>query len=263
MFKKPTPLDPKKHAHLRLLPTSDYAFARGELLAPVIIDELADVAREYPIVFPKSSPLPVAMLGVTQGANAYVGATGQWLARYIPASIRHYPMTIRRIPAQPKEAGKEAAQAAQGQFAVLLDMESPCVSETHGDPVFDDAGQPGALAQQKMKILNLMQSRAGVTRRLVKAIEAAGLLTERVIKVKSSGGEERSVAGVRVIDEKALNQLDDVAFNKLRATGALPLVYASLLSWANFRQGPIGKSHPLPSTAAAAPAVMADDVIRF
>jgi hypothetical protein len=259
MFKKPTPLDPQKHTHLRLLPTTDYAFARSELVAPIVIDEMADVAREYPIMFPKGSPLPVAMLGVTQGANAYVSTTGQWLAHYIPASIRHYPMTIRSVPAQPNEAGKEPAQAAQGRFVVLLDMESPYVSETQGESVFDEAGQPRALAQQKMKILNLMQSRAGLTRRLVKAIEEAGLLVERVIKVKSSTGEEHGVKGVRVIDEKALNQLDDAAFNKLRAAGALPLVYASLLSWANFRQGPIGKSHPLP---AAAPA-MGDDVIRF
>jgi hypothetical protein len=67
------------------------------------------------------------------------------------------------------------------------------------------------------------------------------------------------VTGVRVIDEAALNKLDDAAFNKLRAAGALPLVYASLLSWANFRQGPIGKSHPLP----AAPTPTDDDMIRI
>lgn len=261
MYKKPTPLDPKKHAALRLLPTTDYAFARSELVAPIVMDEIADVAREYPIMFPKGSPLPVAMLGVSQGANAYVNTSGQWLAHYIPASIRHYPMSIRRVPVAAKEAGKNPAQAAQGRIVVLIDVESPHVSETDGEPVLDESGQPGPLAQQKIKILSLMQSRSGVTRRVVKAIEEAGLMMERVIKVKSSTGEEHNVKGVRVINEKALNQLDEAALNKLRAAGALPLVYAALLSWANFRQGPIGKSHPLP--AAPTSAHMADDVIRF
>ncbi|MFZ9080814.1 MAG: SapC family protein, partial [Alphaproteobacteria bacterium] len=88
--------------------------------------------------------------------------------------------------------------------------------------------------------------RAGVTPRLVQAIEAAGLLVERAIRIKVEGEEDRQVAGLRVIDEAALNKLDDAAFNTLRASGALPLAYAALLSWANFRQGPIGKSHMLP-----------------
>ena len=267
MFKQLAPLDPQKHGKLRLLPVSDYAFARGELVAPIVIDELADVAREYPIVFPKGSPLPVALMGVAKQSNAYVGANGQWLASYIPASIRHYPMTIRRLPVPAQQPAGDAApaqaegqtQPAQARFVVLLDTASDLVSETQGEPVFDAKGQPGDLAQKKIKIMNVMQSRAGVTRRLVRAIDAAGLLTERVIKVKSAGAADQAVTGIRVIDEAALNKLDDAAFNKLRAAGALPLVYAALLSWANFRQGPIGKSHPLPQT----PAAMADDVIRF
>jgi hypothetical protein len=94
---------------------------------------------------------------------------------------------------------------------------------------------------------------------LVQAIDAAGLLVERAIRIKREGELDRQVTGIRVIDEAALNKLDDAAFNSLRKSGALPLVYASLLSWANFRQGPIGKSHPLPLPSG----MLDDDVIRF
>lgn len=254
MFEKLAPLDAKAHANLRLLPINDYSFARNELMAPIVINELADVAREYPIVFPKGSPFPVAMLGIAKGGNAYVGANGQWLARYIPASLRHYPMATQRVKEQ-----KAKTEDAKPRLVVVLDTESPFVSKTDGEPIFDDKGQPTGLAQEKIKLLNAMQARIGTTQRLILAIEAAGLMTERVITVKTEGAADKKIKGIRVIDEAALNKLDDAAFNKLRASGALPLVYATLLSWANFHQGPIGKAHPLPQT----PALMSEDKIRF
>lgn len=254
MFEKLVPLDVKVHANLRLLPINNYSFARDELMAPIVIDELADVAREYPIVFPKGSPFPVAMLGVAKGGNAYVGPNGQWLANYIPASLRQYPMVIQRLKEQ-----QEKTEVEKPRFVVLLDTESPFVSQTEGEPIFDDKGQLSGLAQKKLKLSNAMQARVGATQKLMLAIEEAGLLTERVIKVKSEGVADKNIKGIRVIDEAVLNKLDDDAFNKMRASGALPLVYAALLSWANFRQGPIGKSHRLPQTSP----IMSEDKIRF
>lgn len=274
MYQQLTPLKPADHTRLRLRPVSDYRFARGELVAPIVIDEIADVAREFPIVFPVGSRLPVALMGVEKDANAYVGSDGKWLATYIPAYIRHYPLAITRLPVAPAAApakaagaatargkkgkGQEAA-AAEPRFAVLLDVAAACVSEHEGEPIFDADGKPGGPAQQKLRLLELMQSRAGNTQALVQAIEQAGLLLERSIRIQRSGEPDRQVTGIRVIDEARLNQLDDAAFNRLRKRGALPLVYASLLSWANFRQGPIGRSHPLPEPSPT----FEDDVIRF
>ncbi|MFC7706209.1 SapC family protein [Plastorhodobacter daqingensis] len=253
MFKSLAPLKFSDHSDLRFLQRQDYSFARSELITPIVIDEIADVAREYPIIFPKGSALPVALLGVQRDSNAYIGPTGGWRAAYIPAHIRHYPLAVTRIPAG--EEGGAASSDEAVRFAVLIDVDSPLISRLEGDPVFEDDGSPSAIAQQKMQLLNTLQSRAGITQRLVAAIEAAGLLIERSIRITIEGEEDRQVTGLRVIDEAAMNKLDDAAFNKLRSTGALPLVYASLLSWANFRQGPIGKSHmqPKPGAGTGAP----------
>jgi hypothetical protein len=243
MFKTLVPLKFSDHADLRFLPARGYAFAREQLVAPIVIDELGDVAREYPIVFPAGGGLPVALMGVQKESNAYVSPNGAWRAAYIPAHIRHYPLAITRVPAAPTEGG---ARAGDDLHVVLIDVESPMLSRREGDPVFNDDGSLNEVAQQKIQLLNMLQSRAGVTQRLVREIEAAGLLIERAIRIKVEDEEDRQVTGLRVIDEAALNALDDPAFNTLRASGALPLVYASLVSWANFRQGPIGKSHMLP-----------------
>ena len=257
MYQKLTPLKQADHGRLRLLPITDYGFARGELIAPIVIDEIADVAREYPIVCPKGGRLPAALMGVLKDSNAYVGMDGKWLATYIPVHLRHYPLAITRVPA--KAAQGEGSAQKEGRFVVLIDEASAVLSQSEGQPLFAADGKLAPAGQQRMRLMEQMQGRAGITQGLVKAIEAAGLLVERAIRIQRDGEADRRVTGIRVIDEAALNKLGNAAFNTLRKSGALPMVYASLLSWANFRQGPIGKSHPLP----AAPVELDDDMIRF
>ena len=258
MYRNLTPLKHADHGTLRLLPVTDYDFARGQLAAPIVIDEIADVAREYPIVFPAGRRLPVALMGVEKDSNAYVGTDGKWLATYIPAHIRNYPLALRWLPPEPQAARPGEQAPVQDRFAVLVDVESPFVSTSGGEPLFNADGSLAPTAQPRLRILEQMQTRARVTRRLVQAIDGAGLFSERAIRIRRAGEPDHQVSGIRVIDEAALNKLDDAAFNALRRSGALPLVYASLLSWANFRLGPIGKSHPLQMAPLAE-----DDVIRF
>jgi len=211
----------------------------------------------FRLVFPTGGDVPVALMGVSEGSNAYVSPDGQWLARYVPAHIRHYPLALVRVPVARVDAAAPAPDSSR--LAVLVDVASACVSFTEGEPVFGGDGQPAGAAQRKIRLMKALRARAVLTQRLVKAIDEAGLLVERNIQIQTPGELVRAVSGLKMVDESALNKLDDVAFNKLRAMGALPLVYASLLSWANFRQGPMGKSHPLPAPAG----LPGDDVIRF
>jgi hypothetical protein len=244
MFRKLVPLRNAVHADLRVQRLKRYDFARGEIMAPIVVDELADVAREYPIMFPKGMARPVALMGVEKGNNAYVAADGQWRASYVPAHIRHYPFALAKLP--DAQAGGEGREANSVSMAVMIDVESDAVGTAAGQPVFSD----GKLTPAIKSVVDMMQrlaQREGVTALLVSAMDEAGVLVERAIRIKSASGEEKRVTGLRVVDEKALNALDEAAFNKLRKSGALPLVYAALLSWANFRQGPIGKSYPVPT----------------
>jgi hypothetical protein len=273
MYKKLVPLNSKEHGKHCLLPVNDYRCASSQLVAPIVIDEVADVAREYPIVFPVGSRLPVALLGIEKDSNAYIGNHGQWLASYIPAHLRHYPLKLASIKdAATANSGKaqsesekskngvaKAKSSDEARFVVLLDIESPFVSQHQGEPMFDALGKLTRLTEQKKALMEQVQRRAVITQRLVQAIEEAGLLKERSIRIKRPGQADRQVGGVRAIDESVLNKMNDAAFNKLRNSGALPLVYAALLSWANFRQGPIGKSHPIKPAAG----LNADDIIRF
>ena len=241
MNERLVPLSPVKHSALRLLPVTSHAFAAAMTVAPIILDEIGAIARSYPIVFPVSSSLPVALFGLETGCNAYVAQDGRWLAPYIPAHIRQHPFSIARVPGRAPDTF---------EWVVLLDESSSLLSATEGHPLFEADGHPAPALQQRLQLLEQLKARASATAALVQAIEQAGLLVERPIRIHHPDGSDEQVGGLRVVHESALNQLDGSAFLALRQTGALPLIYASLLSWANFQQGPIGRSHPLTASAA-------------
>lgn len=234
MFSYPTPLKFAEHGHLHVLETNDYSYARGELLVPIVFDEMADVAREYPIVFPdNNTDMPYALMGLEAGQNAYVGADGRWAASYIPMAVRQYPFGLQR----PNTPG------ADDRFMVMFDPNAPQLHSTNGHAIFRADGQLSEHMLERVKLLERLQKRAAATRHSVQALRAAGVLIERVVNIRA-GGEVRKISGMQVIDEATLNQLGDEAFNLLRRQGALPLAYAHLLSWANFRQGPIDGRYP-------------------
>jgi hypothetical protein len=232
MYKNMAPLRHKAHAELRLVPKTDHRFAQDLLLAPIVVDELAEAAREYAIVFPKGAALPAVLLGVRQGVNAYVGKKGEWLARYVPAHVRHYPFMLTRT--QPTDDGLE-------RLAVMMDLDSPLLSHSEGEPLFD-AGKPAAAVQASIDLLRAMRARLPATQAIVAAMDKAGILVERQLRVQGQGRAEARATGIRTVDEKAFNALPTAAFNALRKAGALPLIYAHLLSLGNLRHGPISRS---------------------
>lgn len=244
MYRQLVPLHPQRHAGLRLRPLQHYGFAAGTLTAPFVLDEIADVARDYPFVFPTQNGLPMVLLGVEADSNAYVHATGRWMASYLPAYIRHYPFALRPAPhiGAPQDNPPEKTK-----MTLYVDVAASVLGKEEGEPIFQEDGELSPAMRDRVRHMEQDLQRIPATRAMVAAIEAAGILIERKIIIKNASGEENVVATFRVINEVALNRLDEIAFRTLRRAGALPLVYAQLLSWAHLRNGPIGRSHPLPS----------------
>lgn len=238
-----------------------YGFAAGTLTAPFVLDEIADVARDYPIVFSAIGGLPMVLLGVEANRNAYVHVTGRWMASYMPAYIRHYPFALRPAPRPGKPQDQPSGKRT---LTLCVDATANVLGKDEGEPIFQEDGQLSQPMRDRMRRMEQTLQRIPATRVLVAAIETAGLLIERKIIIKNPSGEENSAGTFRVIDEGAFNRLDDTAFAALRRAGALPLVYAHLLSWANLGNGPIGRSHPLPSPKPLAGLILnMDDSISF
>lgn len=252
MLKSLKPLRHAEHGALLLQAATDYGFARDLLLAPLALPELALVAREYPIIFPSKSPSQspsegpslAALLGLEAGRNAYIAPKGQWMARYVPAFVRQYPFGLGR-----HKAGADGQQ----RFSLMLDTESPLLSLDKGAQLFNADKSPAPVVASALKLLEAFEQSRPATQAVVQAIEDAGLLVERVLRLQpdNASDQPKRVTGIRVIDETKLNALKDKSFNALRKAGALPVVYAHLLSWSNFQNGPIARAYPRAGTATA------------
>lgn len=239
MFKNKTLLTVREHRNLKVFESNDYGYAKTELLAPFVFDEMADIAREYPIVFPDNKTgLPCALMGLEKDQNAYIREDGHWMGTYIPAFIRRYPFALAEMPPKDEQKGDDA------RFALVLDTDAPHFRDPNGHRVFTPDGQLSSHMQERVKLLEMLQTKLARTKQFVKTLEETGLLVERVIKIQREGQEPHQITGLRVIDEKKLNEMPDDAFAGLRNSGVLPLIYSQLLSWANFRQGPIAGKYP-------------------
>jgi len=261
MYRQLAPLHPQRHAGLRLRALQHYGFATGTLTAPFVLNEIADVARDYPLVFPAQCDLPMVLLGVEADSNAYVHVTGRWMASYLPSYIRHYPFALRSAP---RTGTPQDQPPGKAKLTLYVDVAASVLGKDEGEPIFQEDGELSPAMRDRVRHMEQDLQRIPATRALVAAIEAAGILIERKIIIKNASGEENAAGTFRVIDEGALNRLDDIAFAALRRAGALPLVYAQLLSWAHLRNGPIGRSHPLPSPKPLAGLMFnMDDSISF
>jgi hypothetical protein len=255
MFKKVLLLNPAEAEDRHFHSVTSWQFAANELLIPLAYFEMADAAREYPLVFLKDKPVFYALLGFEKGVNAYVADDGHWRARYIPARLRAYPIALAPVKESP------------GKFALVADADAPQLSneaKAGSEPLFIN-GKPSPALQARIDLLQALQKAEPATQKLVQAIRDADLLVDRAIQVKTPGADHPALGGFQVIDEKKLNAVSDAKFNKLRKAGALPLVYAHLLSMANLRQGAIAGKYPelaTPGDQVRRPTPDMDDLLK-
>ncbi|WP_274630074.1 SapC family protein [Arvimicrobium flavum] len=210
------PLNKALHAAKSWRRPADYAFASSEALAPVVGLEVAAAAVNMPLAFVRNDRLVqlVAVTGLQSGTNLFVGKDGRWVGAYVPGILRSFPFRLARV---------------EGREDMAL-----CVAEEYvgddGDPLYDDAGNLSSGVKQTVSFLEAYEKSRQQMTFAAAALSDAGVLTPWQIKVKAKDGQERAVAGLLRVDEKALNALDEAAFAKLRKVAALPIAYAQLLS---------------------------------
>lgn len=219
---------------MRLQVRHPYHFASQQMLVPVMASEMAQISREYAVVFSDvPATLPLALLGARRGENAYVRPSGHWAARYVPAHIRRYPFVLAA------HAPTEGSNGSAERRMVMVDADAPQLVFEGGLALFESDGAPSALLKRVQEMLVMLERDSDRTLALMDQIEAAGLLVERVVELPQRQGQTLGLRGLRVIDAERLGALDPAALDALQQSGALHLVYAQLLSMSNLRDGPL------------------------
>ena len=222
MFKNIIPLNKDRHAKTRIKEITDFGFVSQLHIAYVTLHEFARAGAIFPIVFledkAKDEFRPVVLMGLNPGENLFVSADGKWNASYVPAIIRRYPFAL-------------APKPDSNEYLVCLDEDSKLLSETEGNALFDDKGEPTQVIDNVKRYLTELQQMDIITNQFCKFLAEHNMFTPLNIKVRDDA-EMKSIGGCYVINEQRLNSLSDELFLELRAKQYLPATYAHLVSLA-------------------------------
>lgn len=224
-YEKPVLLDREKHRRRRVRPGSGFGFARKANSLYLAGAEFNEACKEYAIVFTRAQNgkvVPVVMLGLRSRENLFVDDQEAWNARYVPAFVRRYPFVLAEMPGQ--------------SLAVCIDEAYAGLSETEGEPLFDEQGQDTPFLKNALEFLTQYQREYLRTEAFCQRLEQAGLLTEMNARANLADGRSFTVNGLLVVDEKKLLALPDATALALFRSGELHLVSMHLVSLSNMQK---------------------------
>ena len=224
----PVALQNDKHRNLKITESGDYARYKDQHLIPIIGPDFFTLGAEFPVVFVKDGSgeqfVPVAIMGLREGQNLYC-QTEEWKAQVVPVRFGNAPFSIVRVDAE------------GDQLAVLIDEDSPMLSETEGTPLFKEDGERSEYLEQKVEYLIKTAQQIVQTEGICKIFKEKDLLATQQLQLQHRQDSPRyNIDGVYTIDEQKLNALSDEDFLDLHKKGIIPLIYAHLSSLQQLRR---------------------------
>ena len=205
------------HGLQRWLKHSTYTFAASDALCGLVAQELPKAMLSMAIGFIAEGAnfMPVAVQGLAAGQNLLVAPDGRWQTPYIPAFYRGYPFHM--------------ASTEQGEQVLCIDEASGLLSESAGQPFFNEDGTPHQSVVEILNFLNEIEANRQLTRSICTVLQQHGLIQPWPITVQGEQGEQQ-VEGLFRIDEAALNALTAESLAEVRNAGGLTVAYCQLLS---------------------------------
>ena len=194
-----------------------FAFAHQAQFVPALIDEFATASREMPIVFlPAGKALaPVFMMGLRAGENRLVDEAGKISTNYQPAYLRRYPFIL--------------GEADGTDPIICIDEHNTILSESEGEPLFDEQGEPAEALNKMMQFTNEYFAAGKRTEAFVALLQDLDLFRPITIEARM-GGEGQTIHGLQAIDEAKLYEISDADFLKLRQERLLAPIFAHFFS---------------------------------
>lgn len=187
IYKNPVLLQKTKHAGLKVGRDQNYAFASAMNSVPVAGSEFFQASRNYPIFFVKAAEerlIPIVIVSFKQDSH---DLGDNWQGVYVPAFLRRYPFVL------------------SGDRNVLIDESAPHFSETEGEALFGDDGEPSDFLKEIVKFLEFVDASYQLTEAFTKAITELDLLKPVDSSVKFGDSSVR-LNDLLCIDETKLHQ---------------------------------------------------------
>jgi len=218
---------------------------------PVTVDEFPLLQRYYPIVFSVGDdPIPLALMGLNEGANAFVNEDGVPFDKniYMPAYMRRYPFLLARLRPDTDE------------LSLCFDPNAGAVGEfDEGEPLFDGT-EPSEATKAILQFCEQFETAGQRTAAFLQELKKADLLMDGEVAIQPEGVPQPFIyRGFRMVDEEKLRELRGDELRKMNQNGMLALIYAHLFSLPQIREvfarqvqqgkGPIPAPQPVPAEA--------------
>jgi hypothetical protein len=219
-----------EHKAMRIITTRSVAYGDNQMYALTVPGEFRNIQASYPIVFQKRADTgqmqPLALLGFEAGENLFLTDKG-WDAPYVPISVERLPFLI---------GGNNAGQAGQpAQPVIHVDLDSPRVSYTEGEPLFLEYGGSTPYLERISSLLGALHAGLAASPAFCEAMLAHDLLESFVLDVELKDGSNNRLAGFYTVNEEKVRALDGAAITQLHAQGFLEPMYMVVASTVHFR----------------------------
>ncbi len=223
----PVALNSVTHKDLLIIREHNSKLNETTMMVLALPFEFRRLQHEYPIVFYKDECQQfhaVALLGLEQNENLYLSESG-WDANYVPLMIERQPFLLGM---------REPDQNGERQPVILVDMDSPKVSDVEGERVFLPHGGHSDYLQYVSDVLAAIREREQETLAFHQALVRHELLESFFLDVSLHGDDNHRLSGFYTINEERLAALADDAIIELQRSGMLALIHYVLASQANF-----------------------------
>ncbi len=212
----------KKARRIATIPGVNQAHA-----VPVTVDEFMLAGRFFPIIFSSGDqPVPLALMGLHEGANTFFDAEGKLIDSniYVPAYLRRYPFMLARLTED------------TDQLSLCFDPTAGAVGDFEdGDALFDGE-DPSQATNEILAFCEQFEQAGQRTGAFVAELQGMGLLMEGEVAIQPDNSEQPFIyRGFQMIDEAKFRDLRGDELRKMNQNGTLGLVMAHLFSLALVR----------------------------
>lgn len=200
-----------------------FTYAAKAHVVPVVLRELASTAISYPIIFVGEERSPAAALGLIDGQNLFVDSDGAWDDDfYIPTAIRRYPFLMA---AGPEEKSK----------FLCIDEDAELFTANSSEHRFFEDDKPSKMLESAMRECERFDYDINHSNDALKVFQEFDLYCTKTLTFRDKSGEENKIQ-FTAVDENRLQELDKDALSILKEKGLLDLIYAHLVSLANWNR---------------------------
>lgn len=217
------PLNSRDHASWRTRGIDSADFLKGAHAIPLTVDEFIEAQRDLPIVFSTGEdPLPLALMGLNEGINSYVGDDGKLNDPvYLPAYVRRYPFMLAKLTPDATD------------LSLCFDPTADSIGAfSEGEPLFGEDSQPTANTQRILEFCDSFEQAGQRTKAFIDELKAHDLLMDGEIAITLSDKPDQSFTyrGFQMINQEKLREISGEQLAIWNKNGFLAIVHAHLFS---------------------------------